>query len=51
VLANSWESLIFVGDLAKVFGVVLTLLSFSNLLLTHNVRKVQEESTMEVIEA
>ena len=41
---------IVVGDLFKVLGVVITLLAWTNLLITDKVRKQKENKKVEVIE-
>lgn len=49
-LINDQKTSVFVWDIVKVFWVVLTLLSWTNVLITDKVKKQKEDSNMQVIE-
>lgn len=51
VLLNDPTTRVYVGDLVKVFGVAITLMGPTGLLITHEAKKKQQESKMEIIEA
>ena len=49
-LVNDPSQSIFVWDIVKVFWVLLSLLAWTNVLITDKVKKKWEDATMEVIE-
>lgn len=50
VLTNNPMSLVYVADLFKLLGVVLTLLAWTNVLVTDKVKKEKADSKIEIIE-
>lgn len=50
VLINNINTSVFVWDIFKVIGVVLTLLAWTNVLVTDKVRKEKLDSKVEIIE-
>lgn len=50
VLTNNIENHVYLWDLVKLFGVILTLLAWTNVLVTDKVKKQKAESKMEIIE-
>ncbi|MFA6256301.1 MAG: hypothetical protein WC606_03885 [Candidatus Absconditabacterales bacterium] len=50
VLLNDITTYVYVGDIFKVLGVVLTLLAWTDLLITNKVMKKKQEKNIEVIE-
>ncbi|MCX6824317.1 MAG: hypothetical protein NT085_04275 [candidate division SR1 bacterium] len=50
VLLNNITTYVYVGDIFKVLGVVLTLLAWSNLLITDKIQKKKQEKNIEIIE-
>jgi len=50
VLLNDITTYVYVGDIFKVLWVVLTLLAWSNLLITDKVLKKKQEKNIEIIE-
>lgn len=50
VLVNNSQNLIYIWDLVKVVWVVLTLLAWTNVLVSDKVKKQKEESKIEIIE-
>jgi len=50
VLLNDITTYVYVGDVFKVLWVILTLLAWSNLLITDKVLKKKQEKNIEIIE-
>jgi len=50
VLLNDITTYVYVGDIFKVLWVVLTLLAWSNLLITDKIQKKKQEKNIEIIE-
>jgi hypothetical protein len=50
VLLNDITNHVYISDLFKFIGVVLTLLAWSNVLITDKVKKQKQASKIEVIE-
>ena len=50
VLLNDVSTYVYVGDIFKVLWVVLTLLSWTNVLITDKVKKQKQDKKIEVIE-
>jgi hypothetical protein len=50
VLVDNVVNMIYVSDLFKLIGVVLTLLAWTNVLVTDKVRKEKADSKLEIIE-
>lgn len=50
VLINDVTRYIYIWDIIKVFGVILTLLAWTNVLITNKVKKQQENKKVEIIE-
>lgn len=50
VLVNDGAKHIYIGDIFAVLGVVLTLLAWTNLLITDKVKKVKADKKVEIIE-
>ena len=50
VLLNDVTTYVYVGDIFKVLWVVLTLLAWSNLLITDKIQKKKQEKNIEIIE-
>lgn len=50
ILVNDMYNNIYLADIIKVFGVVFTLLVFTNFFITNKVKKEKEDSTIEIIE-
>ncbi len=50
VLINDVSTHVYIGDLFKVLGVILTLLAWTNVLVTDKVKKIQANKKVEVIE-
>ncbi len=50
VLLNDITNHVYVGDIFKVVWVLLTLLSWTNILITDKVRKQKQEKNIEIIE-
>jgi len=50
VLTNNPADMVYVGDLFKLVGVILTLLAWTNVLVTDKVRKEKADEKLEIIE-
>jgi len=50
VLLNDLSTYVYVGDIFKVLWVVLTLLAWTNLLITDKVKKIWSDKNVEIIE-
>ena len=50
VLLNDVTTYVYVGDIFKVLWVVLTLLAWTNILITDKVTKKKQEKNIEIIE-
>ncbi len=50
VLLNDVVSYVYVGDIFKVLWVVLTLLAWTNVLITDKVKKKKQEKNVQIIE-
>lgn len=50
VLLNDFATRVYVGDIFKVIGVVLTLLAWTDVLITDKVKKQKQDKNIEVIE-
>lgn len=50
VLINDVSTYVYVGDIFKVLGVLLTLLAWTNVLVTDKVKKIQSNKKVEIIE-
>jgi len=50
VLTNNISNSIFVADIVKLFGVILTLLAWTNILVTDKVKKQHSDNNIEIIE-
>jgi len=50
VLINDVSTYVYVGDIFKVLGVLLTLLAWTNVLVTDKVKKIQLDKKVEIIE-
>ncbi len=50
VLLNDVSTYVYVGDIFKVLWVVLTLLAWTNLLITDKVKKIWSDKKVEIIE-
>lgn len=50
VLINDVSTYVYVGDIFKVLGVLLTLLAWTNVLVTDKVKKIQSDKKIEIIE-
>ena len=50
VLLNDVTTHVYIGDLAKILWVVLTLLAWTNLLITDKVTKQKQDKKIEIIE-
>jgi hypothetical protein len=50
VLLNDLSTYVYVGDIFKVLWVVLTLLAWTNLLITDKVKKIWSDKKVEIIE-
>jgi hypothetical protein len=50
VLLNDIETKVYVGDIFSLLGVVLTLLAWTNVLITDKVRKAKANKKVEIIE-
>ncbi len=50
VLINDVATSVYVGDIFKIFGVVLTLLAWTNVLITDKVKKQKQDKNIEIIE-
>ncbi|MFA7298594.1 MAG: hypothetical protein WC010_03025 [Candidatus Absconditabacterales bacterium] len=50
VLLNDVTTYVYIGDIFKVLGVVLTLLAWTNLLITDKVKKQKQDKNIEIIE-
>ncbi len=50
VLLNTIETYVYIWDIFKVLGVVLTLLAWTNVLITDKVKQQKQQKNMEIIE-
>jgi len=50
VLLNDITTYVYVGDIFKVLWVILTLLAWTNVLITDKVKKKKQEKNVQVIE-
>ncbi len=50
VLLNDVATSVYVSDIFKILWVVLTLLAWTNVLITDKVRKTKQEKNIEIIE-
>ncbi|HMS90674.1 MAG TPA: hypothetical protein PKC87_00425 [Candidatus Absconditabacterales bacterium] len=50
VLLNDISTYVYVGDIFKVLGVVLTLLAWTNILITDKISKKKQEKNVQIIE-
>jgi hypothetical protein len=50
VLLNEPSKFVHVSDLFKLIGVIITLLAWTNVLITDKVKKKKEDSKIEIIE-
>lgn len=50
VLTNNPSKLIFVGDIFKLLGAILTVLAWTNVLITDKVKKEKADKKIEIIE-
>ncbi len=50
-LLNSWHEWLYFGDIFTVFGIFLTIIWPTNLLISQKLKKEKQEKKMEIIEA
>ncbi len=50
VLINDVSTYVYIGDIFKVLWVILTLLAWTNVLVTDKVKKIQADKKVEIIE-
>lgn len=50
ILLNTIETYVYIWDIFKVLGVVLTLLAWTNVLITDKVKQQKQQKNMEIIE-
>jgi ABC-type sulfate transport system permease component len=50
VLLNDIENKVYIGDIFSLLGVILTLLAWTNVLITDKVKKVKAGKKVEIIE-
>lgn len=50
VLLNDVSTYVYIGDIFKILGVILTLLAWTNVLITDKVKKKGQSKKIEVIE-